>query len=605
MMKHKKWQAIGFPLIIVALAFLIYSNTLHNYFVYDDFREVVDNPLVESFRFSECFQVYLKRPGQSSPPARVTPLITYAINYAIHGLKPYGYHLANILLHSLISLLIYGIGLQLFPDRRRLSFLTAALFAVHPIHTDVINPVAGRSELLAAFCLLLSLWIYLRNTSTPDSGRGFGYWITLPIFLVGALSKATAWSLPLLIIGCDFYRFKPKGPKSISRYLPVFTGRLRKFYLPYLFLPVIIFGIIIIACYTPADTDGTANFLRHLNFGARIPAALGIFARYLILLAFPVRLSCDYGFAHLSSPPAVMNALWAGGGIIAGLGGLWLAISSIKKKGRYFMAIFIFAATYAIISNLILVINTPMAERLIYLPSWGFCLVLGLILEDIFISNRDIGRNRPGRIILWALLTVILTLYSIKTWTRNRDWKDQFSLMYSDSRVCPNSARVQYNLGLAYEERGELDKAVFHYRRAIAIIPLHPNFHLGLGNVYVKQGLRELGAAEYREAIRVAPEKVDGYYNLGMVYAEMMIWQKSADAFRRAGEINPGDPRIFNKLGISYYRCGRKSDAIQAFQQALIADPDFRDARINLEKAMSVENKDSLRPRLKRRRRPE
>lgn len=604
-MNRARCQTILFPLVVIILSILIYSNTFHNDFVYDDFRGVVDNALVRSFSFSKCLQVYSKQPGQTSPPARVIPLITYAVNYAIHGLKPYGYHLVNVLLHGLISLLIYGIGLQLFPGRPLLAFITAALFAVNPIHTDVVDPVSGRSELLAAFCLLLSLWIYLKKTPRVDSGRGFGYWLTLPIFLIGALSKATAWALPLLLIGCDFYRFKPSAPKSLSRYFPVFTRRLRIFYLPYLLLPVIIFGIIIIAGYTPADTDGTANFLRHLPFGARITAALGIFARYLVLLVFPVRLSCDYGFAHLSSPTKLVNALWAAGGVIAVLGGLWLAISSIKKKGRYFMAIFIFAATYFIVSNLILVINTPMAERLIYLPSWGFCLLLGLILEDIFIPDRDGKILRSRLIALWLVLITVLALYSLRTWTRNRDWKDQSSLMYSASRVCSNSARVQYNLGLAYEERGELDKAVFHYQRAVAIIPLHPNFHLGLGNVYGKQGLRELRAAEYREAIRVAPEKVDGYYNLGMVYAEMMIWQKSVEAFRRAGEINPGDPRIFNKLGISCYRAGKEAEAIKAFRQALIVNPDFRDARINLERVMSVENKDSLRPRLKRRRRPE
>ncbi len=583
MMNRDKWQAIGFPLIILALSVLLYSNTLHNDFVYDDFREVRDNQLIQDFRLKDFVQAFFHRPGQPMPPGRPVPMLTYAVNFRLGGLNPIGYHAVNIILHALVSLLVYGVGIQLFSGKRNISFIVAALFAVHPIHPDVVDPISGRSELLAAFCFMFSLWIYLRKTPSVNSGRSAAYWLTLPVFLIGALSKATAWSLPLVIIGCDFYRFNPGGEKRLSQYLPIFLKRLRRFYLLYFSIPVLLFAVIFFAGYTPDTSEHCTNFLRNLPLLERVAAVMEIFAHNLFLLLFPVRLSCDYSFAYLSAQPVLNRLLWTVGGLAAFIGGVCLAVKSIKNKVRYFLPVFIMGATYVIVSNLFLLINTPMAERLLYLPSWGFCIFLGMLLEDVFLS-RSSRRPRsawPGYLCL--VFIIITALYSIRTWDRNQDWRDQLSLMRSAVRVCPTSGRVQFNLGQAWEDSGNPERARFHYRNAVAILPSHPNFHLRLGIVYNDLGERDLAVKEFRESIKFSSGSVESYFNMGVAHSEMEQWQEAVESFRLAAEFEPNDPVIYNKMAIAYWRSGDKESAVGAFRQALVVDPLFRQARKNLE----------------------
>lgn len=572
-MKKGFRQETVFPLLAALLAVLVYGNTLGNGFVYDDFREVAENPLVRSLDFSGLFRMYFRQPKQDPPPARVIPLFTYALQHALHGTVPAGYHLVNILLHGLVSLLIYHLGLVLFPGRDRLAFLTAALFALHPVHGDVVNPVAGRSELLASSLALLILLVYLKNTPEPRSSRGPWFWLTLPLFLLAVLSKETSWALPLLMAGCDLFRFPAR------RRAAVFC-RLRVFYLPYLLLPVLVFGIILAAGYAPGTGDGWANYLRYLTPLPRIAAVVGIFARYLVLLVFPLRLSCDYGYAQLSCPPAAVRLLWTAGGILAGAAGIVLALASLKKTGRYFLAAWLFAAPYLIVSNLLMVINTPMAERLLYLPSWGFCLLAALAVSDLLRP----AKGSPG--VSRALLLLpagLLVFYGIRTWTRNRDWENQAVLMESALRVCPMSGRAHYNLARAYEEEDRPGEALVHYQTAVSILPLNPVMRLNLGNVLVRLGRREEAAECYREVIRLDPADPRGHSNLGRVSGELDRRGEAAAAYRRAAGLAPSDPVLQNSLGIALYRAGDPAGARRAFLRAVELDPGFADPLRNLE----------------------
>lgn len=582
-MKPSFPQLRAFPIIVLVLAVLIYAGSLRNDFVFDDFREVVDNPLVGSFSFPEFLRLYFRGSGQlSAPPARVFPLLSYVANHALHGLRPFGYHLVNVLLHGLVSLLVYRTTLLLFPARPRLAFLTAALFALHPVHGDVVNPVAGRSELISSLIYFWIIRLYLKNTADPlRTTRGWWYWTSLPLFLVGALSKEVSWSLPLVLAGIDFYRFRQSSRGGLAAYWPVFRRRLGAYYLPFLLVPVLIIAIVIAAGYAPGAGENWANYLRYLPPLQRSAAALGILARYLVLLSLPFRLSCDYGYAQLSSPAAAVRFLWTAGGVLAAAGGVLLARASLKRTGRYFLAVWIFAAPYLIVSNLLLVINTPMAERLLYLPSWGFCLLAGLLLEDL--RARAARGGRAVRILVRLLPAALLVSCGLRTLARNRDWRDQTALMESAARVCPMSGRVHFNLARSYELENRLQEALVHYQTASAILPLNPVMRLNLGNILVRFGRREEAAACYREASRLDPLDPRAYSNLGRLSGEMGDWDEAAAAHRRAAELAPADPVVRNSLGIALYRAGDREGAVRAFREALALDPGFADPRRNLE----------------------
>ncbi|MDP8234746.1 MAG: tetratricopeptide repeat protein [Candidatus Erginobacter occultus] len=567
-MKNRQLQTVLFPLIIVVLALLIYSNTLQNGFTYDDYREIVNNSLIQDFAWSEFVVSFFPGTGSPDPPGRAVPLLTFAANYAVGGLNPAGYHLVNVVLHALVSLLIYAVGRELFPARRRLSFLVAALFASHPIHADVVAAAVGRSELISSFCFLLALLIYLRKTASEYSRRPPVFWWTIPIVIAGVLSKATAATLPLIVIVFDLYRFTLRRGESFSHGLRVFTYRLKKFYLTYII--AVLFTLALYTGIMPAEDDLGANFLVFLPFGERIIACLGILMRYLAILIWPFKLSVDYSFAQLSSQPQWIQNLWTAGGIVSCIGWGTVALVSLGRKGRYFLAVFIFAVNYAIISNIILVINVSMAERLIYMASWGFCLALGFLLDGML----DRWRDGLARTSIWIVIVSILGVYSVRTWTRNRDWKDNFALFSSAYAANPMGARVNYNLGIEYTGRGDIERAVFHYEQATRILPWNPLYHINLGEAYASKGEVDRAIAEFREAVRLEPERAEGFINLAIASLRKGLADEAIDSLLIAGEITPGDWRVYFNLGNAYLVRRNVELAARAYEKSLELNPD-------------------------------
>jgi len=607
-MKTCRSQRFVLPVIIVILSILIYGNILLNGFTFDDFREIVNTPLVTAFNGREFLEAFTPGPDKPEPPGRPIPLLTFSLNYYLGGLNPLGYHLVNLILNAAVSLLIYWVCLEIFPGKTRLSFLTAIFFACHPIHSEIVAAAVGRSELISSLCYLSVLLIYLRTTGSDYSKRSLSYWLTLPILLIGALSKGTSCTLPFTVIAFDLYRFTIRGKKSLPSFLSIFAYRLKKFYLFY-FLVV---GIaLVFYSGMPMAEELGANFLVLLSAGERILACLGILARYIFLLIWPFRLSADYSYSQLSYQPDAIRILWMGGGIVAVIAGSILAWVSLRNKGRYFLALSIFSVNYLIISNIIVVINVSMAERLIYMASWGFCLALGLLMESGFTRA-----GRTGRILLWTLVIIIIAAYSIRAWTRNREWKDNFSLFQAAYEVCPMSCRINYNLGLEYSERGNLEKSLFHYEKATEILPWNPLYHLNLGEAYIRRGETDKAIKEFKETVRLEPEQAGGFINLASAYTKKGLADQAIQSLTIARELDPDDWRIYfnlgdaflvkdeyewagkaygksvelhpdhweawNKLGAMNLRLKKTREAIANFQQAIAYFPECKEAYNNL-----------------------
>jgi len=557
------------PLAIAILALAVYTTTLGNGFTFDDVHKIIENPAVTSPDWKHPGRFFFPAEGRIRDPDRVVPQWTYAINYALHGDTPLGYHLVNVVLHACVSVMVYAVTLLLF-SRRRLAFLTAVLFAAHPIHTDVVASVVGRGELLSSLCFLVALWIYVRSTASERAAWSWACAATVPVLLTGAFSKETAsWTLPFVAGAVDVYRFGVRKNRSVSEYVPVFARRLVLFYLPYL---AVLGMVAVFSLHTTRSPELTSNFLAFLAPGQRILAALGIAMRYVVLLVWPFRLSCDYSYSQLSYQVPWIQALWISGGIVTALAAGTAAVASLRGKGHYFLGLFIVAVNYIIISNLLLVINVSMAERLIYAASIGFCLVLGLALDDLLVRAGRGGRVMRRRAVS-ALIACLVVAYSIRTWTRNSDWKDNFALFSAAHRVCPMSCRVNYNLGVEYAKRNELDQAAVHYEKAVRTIPWHPMYHLALGEVYLRQGQKKKAVNEFEATIRLAPEDGDGFINLGGVLTEMGAHAKAFQCLRIARRLAPDDWRACYNMGNLSMTAGFQDQAVHEFTRTVALNP--------------------------------
>ncbi|HEY1481518.1 MAG TPA: tetratricopeptide repeat protein [Candidatus Acidoferrum sp.] len=429
--------------LLLAISLLVYANTLTNGFALDDSMYILNNPRVTHFTVKGLFDA-----GQSNgSPRYFRPLTfaTFAGNWAVGDAHAFGYHLINLLLHAGVTLLLYLLLrkiLESFASGTIIAWTTALLFAVHPIHTEAVASIVGRSELLAAGLLLAAWLFHLDDHPVP----------ALLCFALALLSKESAIAfVPLVFVG-DYVRgqFKP-----VSRYASIIG--VAALYVGVLWR--VQGGQLGVARVSFLD-----NPLAKVPANIRILNALRIAGKYVALQIYPATLSSDYSYnairLYASWRPALL-ALAATMLILA----LWIGTLWMKRK-EWFLAGAIYLAGFAVTANLLLPTGTIMGERLAYLPSAGFCLAVALLWARL---------ERTQQKLAWAVLAAVVIALGVRTMVRNRDWRDNFALFSADVRAVPGSAKMHFGLGEEYLNRGELQEARAQMQTGFSIFPDDPD----------------------------------------------------------------------------------------------------------------------------------
>ena len=428
--------------VLLVLVTLVYANSLLNGFAYDDYPYILENQAVTNLSLRGLF--HPTNPDPSMRFFRPVTFASYDLNWAIGRGHAFGYHLLNLVLHACVVLLLYKLLKRLLEglgEGTTIAWITALLFAVHPIHTEAVSYIVGRSELLAAMFLLMAWVLHLRDKPIASA----------IVFLLALLSKESAIAfVPLALVG-DHVRGKVK---PVSRYVGIAGmaglyvallwamqgGRLREGLVLFLINPL---------AWLPAK-------LRLLN-------ALRIAWKYVGLQLAPVSLSCDYSYAAIplyatwqhTLPAAIAAAV---------LVALW--IRSVRQPSKeWFLAGAIYFAGFAATANILLSAGTVMGERLAYFPSAGLCLALALLWFQL---------NRKWPQAGWVTVAVVVTLLSVRTIARNQDWHDNSTLFSSALKVVPQDAKMLDAVGGEYIKRGRPDIAQPLLERAIMIYPNYP-----------------------------------------------------------------------------------------------------------------------------------
>ena len=490
-------------LLLMIIACTVFANAALNGFVLDDQSIIVNNPLIRSLSgIPVLFESDYWEPTSREGLYRPVTTTSYTLDYAVSGTAPLGYHVTNILLHAVNSVLVLLV-LAGLTQHAGLAWTAALLFAVHPIHTEVVAGVAaGRPELLATMFFLLALSCHMRLRKA-SGWRSAGLQVAgTGAYLLAMLSKETAIVLPLVILLADivFPRTEGAGQPVPGRSL---RSRAFRIYAPYVGMACLYAFVRIQALNsgpwfpTPGLLDNPLVALPSL---LRTASALLVALRYLGLLVWPTRLSYDYSYALLSpiesfSDPRLILVL----GFLVVIGaGLWL---SLRSSRPFFFAMAFYAITFALASNVAAPIGTLMGERLVYLPSVGFLLAVTLLL-------RWPVRKRPERDQRRWLLLVTLPLVIAFGWrstVRSGDWVSEENLFLHDLAVSPGSAKVRTNAGTAYASLGRHEEALEQYAMAaeMGLTPLqYPQPYLGI--VRSLYNLKRYGEAValYRELVR-------------------------------------------------------------------------------------------------------
>jgi tetratricopeptide (TPR) repeat protein len=538
--------------ILVTIAMLVYGNGLRNGFAMDDDLYIFRNAQVTSHTVKELFQ-----PNKYTTVFRPVTFATLAANYELGGENPLGYHVFNLLLHAGVTILLFLVLRTILGREPRgdiIAFVAALLFAVHPIHTEAVTSIIGRSELLAAG-FLLGAWL-LHLYDRP-------YLASLS-FVIALLSKESAVALLPLALAGDYARGKLK-PRL--RYISIAGVTL---------LYAVVLWKVQGGHFGPAEVSFPDNPLSGLPPGWRILNALRIAWKYVGLQFFPAKLACDYSYNAIPvyrdlrhTLPALAAAL----GVLATWGwAVW------KRKSAFVLAGAIYFASFAVTANLIIVTGTIMGERLAYLPSAGCCLLLTVVL--IWLD----GRQRIAAISVIAVLTLAL---GARTMVRNRDWQNDLTLNESAARTVPDNAKIHSTLGGIYLLQRRLDLARTELQLSLKIYPDSPDTEESLALVESRNGNNSEALRLMEHALHFSNRKNINYdfmaVNLAALLLQMDQLDEAAAILDREVEVAPGYARAWSNRAALHFKRGEIESARKDAESALQLDRNNSQARNVLE----------------------
>jgi protein O-mannosyl-transferase len=529
-------------LLLVGVAALMYANALVNGFAFDDQVYVLNNPMV----VTPSLERFL-HPTTANNVFRPVTFGSFALNWRLSDAHPFSYHLVNVLLHMLVTVLLYLLLLRLLESTPRgaaIAFAAALLFAVHPIHTEAVTSIVGRSELLAAAFLLGAWLLHMQDLQV---------WALLCLLLAMMSKESAVVFLPLVFAG----DYLSKGLKPYYRYA-VITGVIA------LYLGV--FWKIEGGRFGEKGISFIDNPLASLPAKLRILNASRIAWKYVWLQLYPATLSCDYSYNAIRLYANWRHTLPAVAGVLLVIG-IWVWTVA-RKRNEWALAGALYLGAFAVTANFFVSTGTIMGERLVYLPSAGFCLLLALLW--VRVENRQ-------RIVAWTLLLVVGSALSMRTVMRNRDWHDDFSLFSSAVRAAPGSAKMHANFGWAYFLRGQVEPARAELTTALKIYPDFAGATESLGIVEGSLG-HQHEARHLLEAALASSQRDDFQYNYrALNLAAFLV--KTGDqqaALKLLNELiaeSPGEARAWANRAVIRFQRGEGAAARSDAETALRLDP--------------------------------
>jgi protein O-mannosyl-transferase len=534
--------------ILVGIAIIVYLNALPNGFTFDDFFYILNNQAVKSGSVTALFE-----PTPPNNNFRPLSFATFSVNWALGNHQPFGYHLVNVLLHAVVTLLLYLVLVKLLdsvPEPETIALAAALFFAVHPIHTEAVASIVGRSELLAAGFLLAAWFWHLQDRPV----------FSLACFVLALLSKESAAVFLLLVLAGDYAKCKLK---PFSRYAwiagvtALYVGALWRLQ----------GGKFEKASYSFVD-----NPLASLPAVWRILNALRVGWKYIGLQIYPGSLSYDYSYNAIllyanwrrTLPAAIAAAV-----VLTLL--LWTART---KRREWMLAGAIYLGSFAVTSNILLSTGTIMGERLAYLPSAGFCLLVALILTRLGILRSTAG---------WVLVGVLLAALGVRTIIRNRDWRDNFTLFYSGVRAVPTSARAHRNLADEYVKRGQLPDAVKEFQTALQIYPVYPEAIENYGLAEARMGNGSEAKKLLETAVSLSTNDRASHMvmevNLALHLGRLGQYDEALKLLDEVTVDAPGYPLAWMGRALIRYRRGEVGLARSDAETALRLDPSNSEAQ--------------------------
>ncbi len=561
-----------YPLVAVGLAaFLVFANSLGNGLVYDDHFLIERNRLLREADVWGIFTTHYWAgyEGEANVNGQYRPLtiLSFMLD-GLGGIWPFRFHLTNVILHVVNSLLAYLLCLKLGLNRG--AILAALLFAVHPIHAEVVAGITfGRADLLAGLFSLSALLLYIRWHNR--SGEKY-YGLALAGFFFALLSKESAITVLGLIIAVDLtFAMSRDGTRNFLWQRSVRWAGFIGVFVLYLIMRKVAANL----GFSAENILALNNPLIDQPLDHRLLTAAGLFWKYCVLILFSIKLSVDYSYNAI---PVITSILTpeAIAGIILGIASLLLWAGAFYKRWAcVFFALSLFFIPYSAVSQTLVLINAIFQERFLYIPVLGVFTLCGLGFEHL---------EKHRKTVATALAILIILAYSTRTMIRNADWRDDLTLYQSAVTAYPESAKMQHALGDALSERGRISDAETAYKNALSVRESALTYN-NLGNLYAATARFKHATDAYQKAVEIEPDYIEAYMNKGLAAMQAGQITDAHSAFERAAILDPTNAEIFYNLGVIREKLGRPGQATTAYTRAIALRPNWAEAYFNLGKA--------------------
>jgi protein O-mannosyl-transferase len=549
----------GAAILVVALAIACYANSLGCGLVFDDLNAIVNNPAV---RDHDAGAIVTTASWFGKPVTVYRPITTlsFALDHVLHGASPFGYHLVNVLLHAGVSLLV-ALLLVRVTASPSLGILAALLFATHPVHTEAVTSVVGRAEELSAL-FGLAAWVLLLGVNR----EGWRTAVAAALLLASALSKESGVTFfGAMAAAAALYPAGRGAPPLRAWRTWVALGSAA-------LVAVAVRAVVIRGL--PDHIDRLDNVAGAAPLGPRLLTAVGVLARYARVLVWPLGLAADRSYAQI---PLIVSpaepVFLAGVGVI--VAGMALALWGWWHDRNVAFAVTLAAVTMSLTVNLLVPIGTIMAERLLYVPSIGFCLLAAIAIEAVAART-----SRPFAVAAGICLA-LSAAYGLRTIERNPVWRDPRTFAEALVRDAPASARSHRELALVYAERGDNERARLELGTALALDPHDGVTLYDLGNIELGARRYDDAIAAYRRALDERPNDVDVMVNLGNAQSARGDEASAEMWFRRALVAGPGSTAAQVNLANALLRQGKLADAEEEYRRATVLAPEDPGVRFN------------------------
>ena len=548
----------GIIFFLSITVFIVYSASLKNNFTnWDDNSYVVTNELIKDLSLNNIPNFFKEQVVGNFHPLTI---ISLSIDYQLTELDPYSYHLHNLLLHILNTILVFYFIYFLSRENLFIAFFTALTFGIHPMHVESVAWVSERKDVLYTFYFLMGLISYLKFYQSKWWKK---YLIPFIFFALSGLSKSAAVVFPMVLLLIDLFQNKKLVKSDLTSKIPFFILSL-------------ILGIV--AINTQSEAGAVSSFVRH-TFVERVLYGGYGFVVYIIKFFMPIRLNNLYLMPNIIPDFYKLSVF---------ITLILLAYATYKvynnKINHFVFGILFYFITIVLVLQVLTVGYAVISERYTYVPYIGLGYITFFYLDKYFNKLK----KKEWKYFILSIIVLVMSIHGVLAYKRTKVWENSETLWFDALKKDKNNHTAYNNLGNYYTSNSQFEKAIIEFSKSVRI---KPNYILGFQNrgaVYFELKKYEEALNDFNMVLKLDRNNKVVVDSRRKCLLELgMTEQALSELNKVANDANVTSDNFFDR-GLLYYNEKKYHVAIEDFKKAIAIDDKY-DFASNLNIGLSLD----------------